>query len=119
MAPDGTPHLASRGRAREDRQQESQDTPSGGRRTMTGTWCLVVNPAAGRGRGTRVLPAVLGALARGPGGPAGIRVSQTTGLAGAARTAVDAAGHGETVVAVGGDGLVGTLAAALGREGAP
>jgi diacylglycerol kinase family enzyme len=86
---------------------------------MTGTWCLVVNPAAGHGRGTRVLPAVLGALARGPGGPAGIRVSQATGLAGAARTAASAAGRGETVVAVGGDGLVGTLAAALAGTGAP
>lgn len=86
---------------------------------MTGTWCLVVNPAAGNGRGTRLLPAVLSTLARGPGGPGGNRVCQATSLADAARNAVDAAGRGETVVAVGGDGLVGTLAAALGAAGAP
>jgi diacylglycerol kinase (ATP) len=86
---------------------------------MTGTWCLVVNPSAGNGRGTRALPAVLSTLARGPGGPGGIRVCQTTSLGDAAQNAVDAAGRGETVVAVGGDGLVGTLAAAVGSVGAP
>jgi diacylglycerol kinase (ATP) len=69
---------------------------------------------------------VLGALATGPGTPgaaggpgrpAGVRVCESTSLGHAAQTAADAAGRGEPVVAVGGDGLVGTLAAALAGSG--
>ena len=76
--------------------------------------CLVVNPAAGRGRCTRALPAVLGALGT---RPAGVRVCQTTSLHHAERTAAEAARQGEAVVAVGGDGLVGSLAGAVAGEG--
>jgi YegS/Rv2252/BmrU family lipid kinase len=76
--------------------------------------CLVVNPAASRGRGARRLPAVLGALAT---GGAVVRVCETTSLGHAADLAAQATEQGEAVVAVGGDGLVGTLAAAVSRAG--
>jgi diacylglycerol kinase (ATP) len=76
--------------------------------------CLVVNPAAARGRSRRHLPEILGALA--PAG-AGIRVSETASLGHATELAAEATGRGETVVAVGGDGLVGTLAAAVAGAG--
>ncbi|MBO0772358.1 MAG: diacylglycerol kinase family lipid kinase [Actinobacteria bacterium] len=79
---------------------------------MTGPVCLVVNPAARNGRARHALPAVLDVLAS-----AGteVRVRESTSLEHAAGIAAEAAGRGETVVAVGGDGLVGTLAAALAR----
>lgn len=81
---------------------------------MGNSFCLVVNPAAARGRSRRHLPVILGALA--PAG-ASIRVSETTSLGHATELAAEAAGRGETVVAVGGDGLVGTLAAAVSGAG--
>lgn len=81
---------------------------------MSYPFCLVVNPAASRGRGTRRLPAVLGVLAD---GRAAVRVCETTSLSHAADLAAQATGRGETVVAMGGDGLVGTLAGAVSRAG--
>jgi diacylglycerol kinase (ATP) len=81
---------------------------------MAGAFCLVVNPAAARGRCKRSLPGVLGVLAA---AGATVRVSETTSLGHAATLAAGAAGRGETVVAVGGDGLVGTLAGAVSGAG--
>jgi len=73
-------------------------------------YCFVVNPAACRGRGIRRLPAVLGPLSA---AGAGVRVEESSSLGHAATVAADAAGQGETVVAVGGDGTVGAMAAAV------
>jgi YegS/Rv2252/BmrU family lipid kinase len=81
---------------------------------MTDSWCLVVNPAAGNGRCLRRLPTVLGAL---NAGPAGVRVCETGSLGHAAEVAAGAAARGDKVVAVGGDGLVGSVAAALADTG--
>jgi len=81
---------------------------------MTDSWCLVVNPAAGNGRCLRRLPTVLGAL---NAGPAGVQVRETDSLAHAAEVAADAAERGDKVAAVGGDGLVGSVAAALAGTG--
>jgi diacylglycerol kinase (ATP) len=76
--------------------------------------CLVVNPAAGRGRVARMLPEVLGALSA---GQVSVRLCESASLSHAEELAVDASGQGEAVVAVGGDGLVGSLAAAVARAG--
>lgn len=83
---------------------------------MKKAFCLVVNPAAGGGRSTRLLPAAVGTLAA---GSAGVRVCETGSLGHAADTAIRASGRGETVVAVGGDGLVGSLAAAMAGVDGP
>ncbi len=82
---------------------------------MTDPLCLVVNPAAGNGRALRAMPAVLTALTAAGAPP--VRVCESTSLSHAASCAVDAVGRGETVVAVGGDGLVGTLAGAVAGAG--
>ena len=82
---------------------------------MTDPLCLVVNPAAGNGRALRAMPTVLTALTAAGAPP--VRVCESTSLSHAASCAVDAAGRGETVVAVGGDGLVGTLAGAVAGAG--
>ena len=81
---------------------------------MTRTCCLVVNPAAGGGRSQRLLPEVTGVL-----DAAGIRheVRASASLRHAAELATAAACRGETVVAFGGDGIVGTLAAAVAAAG--
>jgi YegS/Rv2252/BmrU family lipid kinase len=81
---------------------------------MGNSFCLVVNPAAGRGRCKQHLPGILDVLAS---ARATVRVCETASLGHAAELADGAAGHGETVVAVGGDGLVGTLAAAVSGAG--
>lgn len=81
---------------------------------MTDSWCLVVNPGAGNGRCLKRLPTLLGAL---DAGPAGVGVYETTSLGHAAEVAARAAGRGEKVVAVGGDGLVGSVAGALAGTG--
>ena len=73
-------------------------------------YCFVVNPAACRGRGIRRMPAVLGPLSA---AGATVRVEQSSSLGHAAAVATQAADRGETVVAVGGDGLVGRMAAAV------
>lgn len=82
---------------------------------MTEPLCLVVNPAAGKGRTRRCVPAVLSALTA--AGAATVRVCESTSLGHAAESAAAAVKHGETVVAVGGDGLVGALAAAVSEAG--
>jgi diacylglycerol kinase (ATP) len=81
---------------------------------MADKYCLVVNPAARRGRNARLLPQVLGPLAA---AGATIRVRESSSLAHAAEVAAEAVGLGETVVAVGGDGTVGRLAAAVADAG--
>jgi YegS/Rv2252/BmrU family lipid kinase len=75
---------------------------------------LVMNPSAAGGKATRVLPQVREALA-GLGLP--YRVIETRDLAHAIEAAQAAAESGETVVALGGDGLVGTLAGAVRERG--
>lgn len=72
--------------------------------------CLIVNPTAGGGRAARALPGVLAALA-----DAGItvRAAATRDLDDARRLALGAADDGETVLTLGGDGLIGAVADAL------
>jgi YegS/Rv2252/BmrU family lipid kinase len=77
-------------------------------------FCFVVNPAAARRRGTGLLREVLGPLAA---AGARVRVRESSSLAHAATVAAEAAGRGETVVAVGGDGTVGRVAAAVAGAG--
>jgi YegS/Rv2252/BmrU family lipid kinase len=75
---------------------------------------LIVNPSAGDGRAGRALPDVQGALtAR----ELDHHVERTRSLEHAAELALDAQRSGETVVAFGGDGLVGAVAAALQHTG--
>jgi diacylglycerol kinase (ATP) len=81
---------------------------------MNESFCLVVNPAARQGRGARLLPEVLGPLAA---AGASVRVRESASLSHAATVAAEAAGRGETVVAVGGDGTVGRMAAAVAEAG--
>src|SRR5262252_9688468 len=85
----------------------------GGCRMTGDAYCLVVNPGA-RGRGLRGLPAVLGPLAA---AGARVRVEESSGLGHAATLAAEAAERDETVVAVGGDGTVGRMAAAVAAAG--
>jgi diacylglycerol kinase (ATP) len=77
---------------------------------MTRTCCLVVNPAAGGGRATRLLPEVRGVL-----NAAGVphEVHTSASLQHARELAVAAAGRGDVAVAFGGDGMVGALAGAV------
>lgn len=82
---------------------------------MTEPLCLVVNPTAGNGRTARCLPAILTALTAAGAGP--VRVRESSSLRHAAECAAEAVKQGETVVAVGGDGLAGTLAAAVSESG--
>ena len=76
-------------------------------------YCLVVNPGA-RGQGMRRLPAVLGPLAA---AGAQVRVEESSSLGHAATLAAEAAERDETVVAVGGDGTIGAMAAAVSAAG--
>src|SRR5262249_53548292 len=110
MASDRTPGLACADVSRED---HFWTQCWGGIQMLSDGVCLVVNPAADHGRCTRTLPAVLGAFGTRPA----VRVCQATCLSDAARAGGEAAGRGEAVVAVGGDGLVGTLAGAVAAEG--
>lgn len=76
---------------------------------------LIVNPAAGGGRAERALPAVRAALSR-----LGLehRVQRTLSLPHAESLSRAAVAAGEVAVAFGGDGLVGSVAAALrGSDG--
>jgi YegS/Rv2252/BmrU family lipid kinase len=72
--------------------------------------CLIVNPAAGGGRAGRVAPATVQAL-RDQG--LAVRRVDTRSLEHARELGREAALAGETVVALGGDGLVGVLADVL------
>ena len=77
---------------------------------MAGPAALIVNPAAGGGRGPRAAAAVAAELAA-----LGVacEVTESASLAHARELAVAAAGRGAVPVAVGGDGLAGALAGAL------
>lgn len=71
---------------------------------------LIVNPAAGGGRAAAVLPEVLAVFGR-LGLPT--RAEETTDLDHARTLAAAAAAAGETVVTLGGDGLLGAVAGVL------
>jgi YegS/Rv2252/BmrU family lipid kinase len=76
---------------------------------------LILNPAAGGGRGARALPAVERVLhAHG----VEHRVARTEGVDHARALAREAAAHEEVAAAFGGDGLVGAVAGALQGTGA-
>jgi YegS/Rv2252/BmrU family lipid kinase len=72
--------------------------------------CLIVNPAAGGGKAGRLAPAVVQELS---GLGLTVRQAQTRDLDHARALALEAAGNGETVVALSGDGMVGAVADAL------
>lgn len=72
--------------------------------------CLIVNPSAGGGKAGRLAPAVQRAL---QAHALAVRREDTRDLAHARELASAAAGAGETVVALGGDGLIGEIADAL------
>lgn len=76
--------------------------------------CLIVNPAAGNGRGRAIIPAVTSALAA---ARADYRVLTSSSLAHARELAAAAAGRGEVIVVVGGDGLAGGLAGIAAATG--
>jgi diacylglycerol kinase (ATP) len=81
---------------------------------MQGPFRLVVNPAAGRGRALRLVPEVTGLL-RAAG--ADCEITESRSLEHARQVAAEAAGSGQAVVAVGGDGMVGAVAAATAAAG--
>jgi YegS/Rv2252/BmrU family lipid kinase len=72
--------------------------------------CLIVNPAAGGGRAAARLPAVEAALRR---HGVSFREERTSSIDHARELAADARDAGETVIAMGGDGLTGALAGVL------
>ena len=86
------------------------DAGEGGTNVTGDAYCFVVNPAACHGRGIRRMPAVLGPLSAAGGT---VRVEESSSLDHAATLAAEAADRGEIVVAVGGDGTVGRMAAAV------
>jgi len=90
------------------------DADKGGGAMPGDAYCFVVNPAACRGRGMRRMPAVLGPLSA---AGATVRVEESSSLEHAATVAAAAADRGEIVVAVGGDGTVGRMAAAVAAAG--
>jgi YegS/Rv2252/BmrU family lipid kinase len=73
-------------------------------------FAILMNPASAGGKPLRVLPALQQALTE---AGAEQRVVETRDMGHATHAARDAAGRGEVVVALGGDGLVGKLAGAL------
>jgi len=77
--------------------------------------CLIVNPTAGNGRARALLPAVTAALVA---AGAEHTVTESASLAHARELATDAAGRGEVIVAVGGDGMAGGLAGIAASCGA-
>jgi YegS/Rv2252/BmrU family lipid kinase len=78
-------------------------------------FAILMNPTSAGGKPLRVLPGLQQAL---DAAGAEHRVIETRDMAHATHAARDASGHGEIVVALGGDGLVGKLAGAL-RGSAP
>jgi diacylglycerol kinase family enzyme len=82
---------------------------------MNGPFCLVVNPAAGRGRSLRAVPAATASL---DAAAATYHVSESASLDHAREIATRAAGLGHVVVAVGGDGTAGALAGVAAGAGA-
>lgn len=83
---------------------------------MTRRLALVVNPAAAGGKVARSLAQAIAAL---DAAGADYRVTETRDLEHACGLAEEAAKEGETVVAVGGDGLVGCLAGAMRNAPVP
>jgi diacylglycerol kinase family enzyme len=81
---------------------------------MNGPLCLVVNPAAGRGRSLKAAAAARAALDE-----AGVvhQAIHSASLAHARELAAAAAARGDIVVAVGGDGMAGALAGAVADAG--
>jgi YegS/Rv2252/BmrU family lipid kinase len=73
---------------------------------------LVVNPAAGGGRGAKRIPAVTRALAAHD-----LVVTRTTSLEHADQLVAEALAQDRVVVAMGGDGIVGRVAGAVAAEG--
>ena len=82
---------------------------------MNGPFRLVVNPVAGRGRSLRALQAATASL---DAAGATYEVSESASADHARELAAKAAGLGQVVVAVGGDGTTGPLAAAAAGAGA-
>ncbi len=82
---------------------------------MERSLCLIVNPQAGHGRARTALSSAVSALAA---AGAGHRVVESASLDHARELAALAAGRGEVVVAVGGDGTAGALAGAAAAAGA-
>jgi diacylglycerol kinase (ATP) len=78
-------------------------------------FCLIVNPAAGNGRARGLLRPATDALAV---AGAEHQVVESASLAHAKDLAAAAAGRGDVVVAVGGDGMAGALAAVAAACGA-
>jgi len=74
---------------------------------IDGPVCLIVNPHAGGGRATRLLPAVEAAL-RAQGRP--FRVTETMSMQHARELAAEACQRQEIVAAMGGDGMTGAVA---------
>ena len=81
---------------------------------MTRTFALLVNPASGGGQSLRALPEVIAELDR-LGAPH--RTVTTRSIEHAAEEAGRAREHGETVAAIGGDGLLRPIAGALKGTG--
>jgi diacylglycerol kinase (ATP) len=81
---------------------------------VTGSFCLIVNPAAGGGRSLRACPSATTALDT---AGASWRVTESGSLDHARQLADVAARRGEVVVAVGGDGLAGALAGVVAAVG--
>jgi YegS/Rv2252/BmrU family lipid kinase len=82
---------------------------------MNGPFCLVVNPVAGRGRSLRAQQAATASL---DAAGAAYEVCESASADHARELAAKAAGLGQVVVAVGGDGTAGPLAAAAAAAGA-
>jgi diacylglycerol kinase (ATP) len=81
---------------------------------VTGPFCLVVNPAAGRGRSLKILPLATAAL---DAAGAAYTISVSTSLEHAKELAASGLRAGHVVVAVGGDGLAGALAGVVAGAG--
>jgi len=78
-------------------------------------FCLIVNPAAGNGRAHGLLPPTRSVL---DAAGAEHRVLESASLAHARELATEAAGRGDVIVAVGGDGMAGALAGVAAASGA-
>ncbi|HET9894198.1 MAG TPA: YegS/Rv2252/BmrU family lipid kinase [Streptosporangiaceae bacterium] len=81
---------------------------------MNSRFCLIVNPMAGNGRGRTQLPSVAAVLTE---AGAEHQVIESQSLSHARELAATAAGRGEIVVAVGGDGMAGALAGPVSAAG--